>query len=196
MKRQKGFTLIEVVIAIAILGILATLLAPGFRDVIRSNRLTSAANSFLSALNLARSEAVKLNAPVVICKSDVDNTPSGQAPRCATGGGFEQGWVVFVDADNDAEIDTDEVVLRVQNALSGETELTSDDTGKSLDNYVSYLGNGRTRAVNGMTQNGCLKLTDAPDAANPQHREIIINTIGRVRIDLVPEEEQPCRRRL
>jgi len=115
MKRQKGFTLLELIAAITILAILATLLAPGFRDVIRSNRLSSAANSFLSALNLARSEAVKLNAPVVICKSDVDNTPSGQAPRCATGGGFEQGWVVFVDADNDAEIDTEELPWFLRN---------------------------------------------------------------------------------
>jgi len=185
--KQKGFTLAELIVAIVILGILATLAAPSFRETLRSNRLATSANTFLSALNLARSEAVKLNQRVVVCKSDVDNTASGQDPRCATGGGFEQGWVVFVDADNDAEIDADEVVLRVQNALSGETVLTSSDTSRELDNYVSYLGNGRTRAVNGMTQNGCLQLTDAPDAGNPKYRRILINTIGRVRV-----EEEKC----
>jgi len=183
MKRQKGFTLLELIAAITILAILATLLAPGFRDVIRSNRLSSAANSFLSALNLARSEAVKLNAPVMICKSDVDNTASGQLASCTTDGGFEQGWVVFRDADGDGKINAAEDVLRVQNALPGETELTSDDSNKDLDDLVRYLGNGRTRSINGLSQNGCLELTDAPGEANERNRRVLINTIGRARVE-------------
>lgn len=186
--KQKGFTLAEVVITILILGILAAMAAPSFRDVIRSNRLTSGANAFLGALNYARSEAVNRNQRVVVCKSD-----DGQRCNTSRTVGYEQGWMVFVDKDDDAIFDsaggddydeeTGDKLLRVQDALPGETTLTSDSTRNSLNDYVAYMGDGRTRAANGRVQNGCLELIDAPESDNPSGRQILINTIGRVRVE-------------
>ena len=192
MKQQKGFTFAELITAIVILGILVALAAPGFRETIRNNRLTSSANLFLSALNLARSEAVKFNRRVVVCKSS-------DGASCTNIGVYEQGWLVFVDCDDDTAFDSpgatasppqacaesggSDIPLRTQDALPGEATLVSDDTGKALDVYVSYLGDGRARNGNGLLQNGCLELVDGVDSDDPRGRKILINTIGRVRIE-------------
>lgn len=59
MEKRRGFTLIELLVTIVVLAVLLTLAAPSFRDVIQNNRVTAQANELVSALNLARSEAVK-----------------------------------------------------------------------------------------------------------------------------------------
>ena len=64
---QKGFSLVELLVVVAILGVLAGLAAPSFTSLIRSNRLTAAANDLLGAVALARSEALKRAQRVVLC---------------------------------------------------------------------------------------------------------------------------------
>ena len=195
MKHQKGFTLAELITAIVILGILATLAAPSFREVIQNNRLTGAANSFLSGLALVRSEAIKRNQRVVLCKSS-------DGERCDTSStGFEQGWLVFVDCDNDADFDkpggnppvvcdgaTADIPLRVQDAMTGDaTLLRTSGIANSVDDYISYLGSGRARGADGRLQNSTLWLCQEPGPKG-RGRKIVINTIGRARI-IVPQSE-------
>ncbi len=83
----KGFSLVELMIAIAILGILTAIAIPSFNEAILSNKLRSYANSLVSHAYLARGEAIKSNAPVTLCVS-TDGT------SCATGG-WELGWIVL-----------------------------------------------------------------------------------------------------
>jgi type IV fimbrial biogenesis protein FimT len=73
MKNRLGFTLIELLITIVVLAVLLTLAAPSFRDVIQNNRVTAQANELVSALNLARSEAVKRGR-----NAQVEVRPAGQ----------------------------------------------------------------------------------------------------------------------
>jgi type IV fimbrial biogenesis protein FimT len=89
--KASGFTLTELMIAIAVLGILLALAAPSLTGVINANRLTAQANEVVASLQLARSEAVKRNARVVVCRSLDGST-------CTTASGQGQ-WVTFVDAD-------------------------------------------------------------------------------------------------
>mgnify|MGYP003409916381 CR=1 FL=1 len=108
LKAVKGFTLIEVVVTMAVFAILVALAAPSFTSVINNNRLTGNANELLSTLQSARMEAVRRNARVVICRND---TPDAGA-ACNTAGGAWLGWMSFVDADRDGDFDAGEAVAR------------------------------------------------------------------------------------
>ena len=84
---QAGFSLIEMLVAIAIVAILASLAAPSFNEVTLGSKLRSYANNLVASSRLARGEAVKRNTAVTMCAS-------ANGSSCASGG-WEQGWVVL-----------------------------------------------------------------------------------------------------
>ncbi len=69
-KYQSGLTLIELMVTIAVMVIIMTIGIPGFNSVIEQNRATVAVNDLLGSLQLARSEAVRLNQPVSVVTSN------------------------------------------------------------------------------------------------------------------------------
>lgn len=83
-----GFTLVEMLITIVIMGILAAIAVPSFDNLVLSNRLSSAANRLVASAQIARGEAIKRNAAVTLCMSS-DGT------SCTTTGTWDQGWIVF-----------------------------------------------------------------------------------------------------
>lgn len=72
----RGFTLVELMVTIVVAAILTAIAVPNFRNLILSNRLTTTANEVVDALNIARMEAVKLNAPVQFCSNSSSNNTS------------------------------------------------------------------------------------------------------------------------
>ena len=86
--RRRGFTLIELMVTITVLAILLAVAVPSFDGIRLSNRLTSYATDLLAGSQLARTEAIKRNAPVTMCVS-------ANGTSCATSGGWETGWIVL-----------------------------------------------------------------------------------------------------
>jgi type IV fimbrial biogenesis protein FimT len=84
----RGFTLIEAMVAIAVMAILMAIAVPSFKNASLSSQLRAAANDLAASAYLARSEALKRNAVVTLCMSADGST-------CAVTGGWEQGWIVL-----------------------------------------------------------------------------------------------------
>jgi type IV fimbrial biogenesis protein FimT len=165
-----GVTLIELLISISLLAILLALAAPAFSALVDTIRLNAAANSMLSSFWLARSEAIKRGTRVVVCKS-----ASGTA--CASSGAWEQGWLVFSDANNNAGRDPGEAILTVQPALASNLRFSGNSTVAS---FVSFTSLGQTAIVSGAPQAGTLTAC-ALSAGSTEARQLVINFAGRIR---------------
>ena len=146
---QKGFSLVELLVVVAILGVLAGLAAPSFTSLIRSNRLTAAANDLVGAVALARSEALKRAQRVVLCTS-LDSA------TCDNSASWGDGWIVFLDSDNNSARNVaSEPLLRVGQSNEG---VTSAVAGATVANYISFTSRGAARTTAGAIQSGVITL--------------------------------------
>ncbi len=93
--KQRGFTLMELLIALALLAIVTTAAVPAFTTFIQNNRLSGEANELVTAFQLGRSEALKRGRDVRVCASD---------DGAACGGSWNQGWIAVADPDGAAEV--------------------------------------------------------------------------------------------
>jgi type IV fimbrial biogenesis protein FimT len=169
--RANGFTLLELLVVVTAMLVLLLVAAPSMSAVVNSIRLTSASNNFLSHMYLARSEAIKRNARVALCKS-------ADGATCASSGGWEQGWVVVHDTNNNGLLDAGEPVIARQQALPAALRLTGN---QNVAKYVSFEPSGATRTVGGAFQAGTLTLCRQSVASN-EARQIILNAVGRPRV--------------
>lgn len=74
VRRDSGFTLVELMITLAVAVILVTVAIPSFRDTLARNELITTTNAWVAAINAARAEAVKRNQSVALCGED--NAPT------------------------------------------------------------------------------------------------------------------------
>jgi type IV fimbrial biogenesis protein FimT len=134
ISRARGFTLMELMVTLAIAAILATIAVPSFQTMINNNRLTSQANEFISALNYARSEAVKRGTSVILTAN--------------TSGSWEDGWVVSsggTDIRNYDSFDGNSTlansgVATVTYKATGFISVTSDLSFKLCDDRTGETG--------------------------------------------------------
>ena len=175
MRKQiaKGFTLLELMTALAILAVLMSVGVPSFVTMIRNNRITAQANEMVSALNYARSESVKRGIPVSVCSSTDGAT-------CAASTTWSTGWIVFTDGNgangtvNPAmPVESGDQVLQVWPAVQGGLALNS--VAPTPRNFVQYTSTGMPNPVG--TTNFSLYKSGAP--ANTA-RCISVSTSGRV----------------
>ena len=127
--RPRGFTLVELITAVAVLAILVALAVPNFNDATLSARLNGFANSLVGSAQVARSEAIKRNSTIRLCAS-------ADGATCAVAGGWEQGWVVLTDAN---------AVLQAQQPLPTEFKVTQ--TGGTADLNFPGTVVGTTPAI-------------------------------------------------
>jgi type IV fimbrial biogenesis protein FimT len=150
---DRGFTLVELMIVVVIVGVMLTLGVPGLRDLLVKNRMTSKLNEFVGAIQTARSEAIKNNAIVRIC-------PSANGTSCSSGGGagWHQGWIVYIDFNGNNAVNgivagppafpADEIIVRA-NAPDG----FSFKAGLASASSIGFSPNGT--ALSGASQLTC-----------------------------------------
>lgn len=142
--RERGLTLIELMITLSILAIIVALAGPPYRQFIQSNRMSAAASELQRALTLARTESMARVRSVTVC-------PSSNGTACAAGGDWRQGWLVYVDLDGSGALTANDPILLVQQAISGLASIKplSDGTAGAFNNGVTYVGSGQTSGLQG-----------------------------------------------
>ncbi|MGZ8239919.1 MAG: GspH/FimT family pseudopilin [Methylobacter sp.] len=188
-EENRGFTLIELMITISIAAILMAIAMPSFTSTIRSNRLTTYANEFVTALNLARSEAIKRGVSVSVREADnFSSTYSGVV--AATGYHWENGWDVFTDVNNDGQFNGADTLLKTFPALPSSFLLRGNN---NFVNFIRYASSGISNNI------GSFVICDNSDGNNlPEantSKLITVNAIGRPHLgndadnDGIPEKD-------
>lgn len=147
---QQGFTLIELMVVIALLVILVTIGVPSFQQIITQNRAAAISNDLLYHLQLARSEAVRHSQRVSVCPVTLQDLE-----ECSNTSDWNEGWIMFLDTNGDGvfEPSTDSI-FRVAPApiqlttFSGPTSITFQPAGSgSSANFSLALGSDVERWV-------------------------------------------------
>ena len=150
---QRGFTLVELMVALSVAAILLAIAIPSFTEITLSSKLRSMANDLVASAILARSEAIKRNALVTLCASS-------NGTSCAGSGDWELGWIILSGS----------TVIQHQKAAS---------TGFLLSSSVHTLyfqpsGVGSTQAT--------LTVCRATPSVGSQEREVTISATGRTTV--------------
>lgn len=190
--RSKGFTLLELIVTLTLAAIVLGVGVPSFHNLIQNQRLTAAINQLVGALALARSEAIKRGARVTLCKS-------GDGRCCATGGGYHQGWIVFVDANGDgvrqpsgclnsSVADRAEPIIRVHQPLAAALTLIGN---QNVSDFVSFVPAGVSQLSNGAFQAGTVTLCARGYPVSA--RRLVLGRGGRMRVERVePASRAGC----
>jgi type IV fimbrial biogenesis protein FimT len=170
-RRNRGFTLLEMVSVMGIVGILMAIGVPSYKSVTNSNRVASEGNSLLGDLQYARSEAIKEGQFVTVCISTNGST-------CATGTNlWNSGWLVFSDSNSNATVDATAIKLRSQTVFTG----TDTFTGSNGVTGIGAITFNREGFAAGLATGAMMTLHTAP-AVNSYTRCLAVSLVGLMAI--------------
>lgn len=130
MHKENGFSLVELTVTVALSALLLSMAVPSMGTFLSNARQTSTINNFVSSIHMARSTAIEANTDVTIC-------PSESGRNCENVG-WDRGWIVFKDLDNNQAVDAHDEIVRVYHQADGVTIRTS-----QTDRFLRYRPNGR-----------------------------------------------------
>lgn len=167
---NRGFTLIEALVVLALLAILGNLAGPGLSQLIHAQQVRSASIELASTLIHARQEAITRQRPVIVDNLD---------------GNWASGWKLFVDLDGDGTPDSDEPVLHVSTGSTGGVRISGNTP---VSRYVRYTPTGEAKLQSGAFQAGTITLchNDGQQAV----RKLVLSATGRLRT--VREDAGSC----
>jgi type IV fimbrial biogenesis protein FimT len=170
-RAHSGHTLAEMLFVLAIAAVLAGLAMPAMRTLLQQHRLSATVNDFLAAVTLARSEALRRSAPVILL-------PAGVA--------WSSGWVVVVDRNANLQYDAGDELLYRHAPPPADVAIAGTFTDNSRP-YLAYDAGGQSRSRTGAAQAGSWQFS-----CGGQRRRIIVNFLGRPRSCNPDSGKPPC----
>lgn len=148
MRQHSGFTLVELLIAVAILGVLLGMATPGFQTVMQDTRQVASYNKLASVLRFARSEAIKRSVAVSVC---------ARATNSTCGNDWSQGMLIFDDAAANGApgvLDGTDSIVRVAPVKSTSVTVTAlaiirPMTSPGVQGNIRFNGRGQANWANG-----------------------------------------------
>ena len=165
MKTHSGFTLVELMVTLAVGIIILAIGVPAFMSMLSTNQAAGYANDLVGAIRLARSEAVKRAATATVCASNATQTG-------CSGNAWNNGWIVFSDDDADGVFDAGETIHRAWSIPTDErANLVFEATSP---NSIRFNGSGGN-AANAQVQFAFKK----SDCIGSQARQVTVSIMGR-----------------
>ncbi len=170
---MKGFTLVELVVSLLVVGTLLAVGAPALQDLVLNARMTSSVNSFVHNIHLARQAAQTSVRDIALCKST-------DGRQCAHDRRWSDGWIVFVNTDKDdpPQVDDGEAILRVNGPFTD---------GTIRANRRAFV----FRPFRKRSTNGTLVFCDR--RGDEKARAVIVSFTGRPRVSSRNSHNKPLK---
>jgi type IV fimbrial biogenesis protein FimT len=161
-RKMHGFTIIELMICIAIAAILCAVSAPALGSLIHGETTRASRNALVTSLNLARNMAASEQSRVVVC-------PSSDQRTCSDGAWWQNGWIVFEDTNHDGQHAANERIIETVQTQNAMAILTSEARER-----VTYRADGTSPGTN-------LTFTFCDRSGANKASTVVVSNAGRAR---------------
>ncbi|GAA5077407.1 GspH/FimT family pseudopilin [Lysobacter panacisoli] len=166
-----GFTLIELMVALAVMAVILTLAVPSFTSMIARNRLAAASNELVAGLQIARTESVRRNARVLLCPSTDDATCTGDD------------WshvIVFHDANSDSDATAGEEIIRSIQITNGLT--VNPSANVATNQRIGFGADGFARVGDAGAREGAISVCSTKVAEAENTRDVRLG-VSRINVE-------------
>ena len=166
----RGFSLVEMLVALSISGLMAAIAVPSFSQLIEQHRIVVITNALMSAFVMARQSAITKNELVAICAGNVESGCHGD-----WGSGE---WLIFTDRNRNGKRDVNEVLIQDGSAALGRTVRIL--ANRPLKTHILFHPIGHAEQPNGAFAAGTLRICAASTSATPGV-DLVLSKSGRMR---------------